>query len=95
MTELPPPRKPLEKASPWPFVGMIGMACVAFLIGASVLAAPWFVVLVLSLLWVVTLVVALVWWSRHPTWLPWLPLGLAVAWIGSVAGGAALFGWGA
>jgi hypothetical protein len=93
MTELPPPRQPLDKASPWPFAGMIGMACVAFLIGASVLVAPWFVVLGLSLLWLVALVVALAWWTRHPTWLPWLPLGLAVVWIGTVVGGAAAFGW--
>lgn len=93
MTELPPPPKPLAKASPWPFVGMIGMACVAFLIGASVLATPWFVVVGLSLLWAVALFVALVWWSLHPTWLPWLPVGLTVVWIGTVVGGAALFDW--
>jgi len=37
--------------------------------------------------------VALVWWSLHPTWLPWLPLGLTVVWIGAVVGGAALFDW--
>ena len=39
MTEPPPPPKPLAKASPWPFVGMIGMACVAFLIGANSLGS--------------------------------------------------------
>ncbi len=75
MTELPPPPS-RAKASPWPFVGMIGMACVLFLIGASVLATPWFVVLGLTILWLVVLVVAVVWWSLHPTWLPWLPVGL-------------------
>lgn len=94
MTALPPPRKPLEKASPWPFVGMIGMACVAFLIGASVLVTPWFVVLGLSLLWMVALLVALVWWSLHPTWLPWLPVGLTLVWAAAVVGGAAAFEWG-
>lgn len=93
MTELPPPRQPLEKASPWPFAGMIGMACVAFLIGASVLAAPWYAVLGLSLVWVVTLVVAIRWWTPHPTRLPWLPVGLTVLWIATVAGGARVFDW--
>jgi len=92
MTELPPPPN-RAKASPWPFVGMIGMACVLFLIGASVLATPWFVVLALTILWLVVLLVAVVWWSLHPTWLPWLPVGLTVVWIGAVVGGAAMFGW--
>lgn len=93
MTELPPPPKPLTKASPWPFVGMIGMVSVLFLIGASVLATPWYVVVALVVLWLLVLVVALGWWTLHPTWLPWLPIGLAAVWFATVVGGAALFGW--
>lgn len=81
------------KASPWPFAGMIGMAAVLFLIGASVLATPWYVVAVLVLLWLVVLVVALGWWTLHPTWLLWLPIGLTVVWFTTVVGGAALFEW--
>lgn len=92
MTELPPPRRQ-EKASPWPFVGMTGMACVAFLIGASVLVTPWYVVAGLALLWVGVLSVAIAWWSLHPTWVPWLPAGLTFVWFATVAGGAAVFGW--
>lgn len=93
MTDLPPPRRPLEKASPWPFAGMIGMACTAFLIGASVLVTPWYVVLALSLVWVVALVVAVCWWTPHPTRLPWLPVGMTALWLLAVLGGAAAFGW--
>ncbi|MGN6781243.1 MAG: hypothetical protein ACTHJH_07070 [Marmoricola sp.] len=43
----------LEKVSPWPFVGVGALACLAFLIGASVLFLPWWAVLLLGLLWVV------------------------------------------
>lgn len=72
---------------------MIGMVCVLFLIGASVLATPWYVVAFLVLLWLVGLVVALGWWTLHPTWLPWLPVGLAIIWFTAVVGGAATFEW--
>ena len=94
MNALPPPPGRRQHASPWPFVGMAGMACVLFLIGASLLAAPWYVVLGLALVWVGVLVVALRWWTPHPRRLPWLPVGLAVLWFATVAGGAALFDWG-
>ena len=92
MTQLPPHAR-RERASPWPFAGMIGMACVLFLIGASVLAAPWYVVLGLLVLWVVVLLVAVAWWTPRPGRLPWLPVGLTVVWFGTVVGGAALFHW--
>lgn len=42
----------LEKASPWPFVGLGALACLAFLVGASVLFLPWWAVLLLALFWV-------------------------------------------
>lgn len=82
-----------DRASPWPFAGMIGMACVFFLIGASVLATPWYVVTGLLVLWAVVLVVAVRWWTPHPTRVVWLPVALVAVWFGTVAGGAALFGW--
>ena len=94
MTALPPPPGRRHQASPWPFVGMAGMACVLFLIGASLLATPWYVVLGLALVWVGVLVVALRWWTPHPRRLPWLAVGLTVLWFATVAGGAALFDWG-
>jgi hypothetical protein len=94
VSSLPPPRPPLAKASPWPFVGMAGMACTAFLIGASVLLAPWYAVLGLSLLWVVALVLAVRWFTPHPGRVLWVPVGLTLVWVATVVGGAAAFGWG-
>jgi hypothetical protein len=46
------------KASPWPFVGMAGMACVFFLYAASWLFAPWWGVVLLLVVWALLLVVA-------------------------------------
>jgi len=94
VTEVPdvPPR---ASVSPWPFVGMAGMAGVFFLIGASVLTTPWYAVAGLFVLWALVLVLATRWWTPHPTRLPWLPVALAAVWFATVAGGAAAFGWGA
>ena len=88
-----PPQR--STASPWPFIGMIGMASVFFLIGASLLTTPWYVVVALLAVWALALVVATRWWTPHPTWLPWLPVTLALLWFGTVVGGAAAFGWSA
>jgi hypothetical protein len=93
VSALPPPRV-RTRASPWPFVGMAGMMCVLFLIGASVLASPWFVVAGLVVVWLVAFAIALRWWTPHPNRLPWLAAGLAAVWFATLAGGAALFGWG-
>ena len=41
--------------SPWPFVGMAGMACAFFLYAASGLVAPWWAVVLLLLVWVALL----------------------------------------
>lgn len=94
MTGIPDPPR-LSRASPWPFVGMIGMACVFFLIAASLLTTPWYVVVALLVVWAAALVLATRWWTPHPARLPWLPVVLAVVWFGTVAGGAAVFDWGA
>ena len=83
-----------DRASPWPFVGMIGLACLFFLIAASVLTTPWYAVAGLLVVWAMTLVVALRWWTPHPGRVPWLAVGLGVVWLGTVVGGAVLFGWG-
>lgn len=92
MTDLPPPPRPLEKASPWPFAGMIGLACTAFLIGASVLLAPWWLVALLVVVWLAALVLAVRWWTPHPRRLPALAAGVAVVWLATVVGRAALSG---
>jgi len=74
---------------------MAGMACVFFLIGASVLTTPWWAVAALLAVWAGTLVLATRWWTPHPTRLPWLPVALTLLWFLTVVGGAAAFGWGA
>ena len=75
--------------SPWPFVGMAGMACAFFLYAASGLVAPWWAVVALLVVWVLLFVVALAWWSLHPRWVPGLAvvavrLGFAVVTAGGV-----------
>lgn len=88
------PQQPQRhRASPWPFAGMIAMACVFFLIAASVLATPWWVVAALLVVWAAAMVVASVWWSLHPTWVPWVPVAVSALWLVAVVGGAAAFGW--
>lgn len=82
----------MEKASPWPFAGMIGLACTAFLIGASVLLSPWWLVLMLAAVWVVALVLAVRWWTPHPRRLPAVAGVVAVVWLAAVVGQAALSG---
>ncbi len=93
MSALPPPRV-RPRASPWPFVGMVALVCVLFLIGASVLATPWFVVAALTVVWLVGFGLEVRWWTPHPHRLLWLAAGLAALWFATVAGGAALFDWG-
>ncbi len=80
----------MEKASPWPFAGMIGLACTAFLIGASLLLAPWWLVVLLAVVWLAALVLAVRWWTPHPRRLPALAAGVAVVWLVAVVGQAAL-----
>ena len=40
-----------HKASPWPFIAMMGMAGCFFLYAASGLLAPWYGVVLLLLIW--------------------------------------------
>ncbi|GAA1479065.1 hypothetical protein GCM10009623_35110 [Nocardioides aestuarii] len=80
----------MEKASPWPFTGMIGLACTAFLIGASALLSPWWLVLLLALVWVAALVLAVRWWTPHPRRLPAVAGAVALVWVVAVVGQAAL-----
>jgi hypothetical protein len=82
-----------ERASPWPFVAMAGMAGCFFLYAASVLLAPWWAVVALLAFWAVLLVVACRWFTRRPRLSVLLPvIGVAVWWVVLLLGAAAL-GW--
>lgn len=82
--------------SPWPFVGMGGMAAVFFLFAATrtVVAAPWWVVALLMLAWLAAFAVGCAWFTRRPRSLAVLPIALAGAWFAVVVLGARGLGWG-
>ena len=88
----PPLREPL---SPWPFVGLVGLACVAFLIGATPVAvgAPWWAITLLALAWVMALLLAIGWFSSRPKAVALLPLLMALVWVATVVGGARFLDW--
>ena len=88
----PPVREPL---SPWPFAGLVGLACVAFLIGATPVAvgAPWWAITVLALVWLAALLLAVAWFTSHPRLVVLIPLAVAVVWFVTVLGGARFLGW--
>jgi len=79
--------------SPWPFVGMAGMACAFFLYAASGLLAPWWAVVVLLLVWLVLLVVATRWWTPHPNRVPLVAVLAVVLWFAAMNAGGAWLGW--
>jgi hypothetical protein len=81
--------------SPWPFVGMAGMAAALFLYAASGLVAPWWAVLLLLVLWLVQFVVACRWWTPHPRRVAAVPVVAVLLWFGLVTAGGALLGWSA
>ena len=83
---MPTDRAPV---SPWPFVGMAGMACALFLYGASVLFVPWWAVALLVVAWLALFVVACAWWTLHPTWVPGVAVAAVALWFALVlaAGG--------
>ena len=87
-----PLREPL---SPWPFAGLVGLACVAFLIGATpvAVAAPWWAVTLLALLWVAALLLAITWFTTRPRAVALLPAVVALVWAATVVGGARFLGW--
>jgi hypothetical protein len=72
------------EVSPWPFVGMAGMACALFLYAASLLFAPWWAVLALVLAWVALFLVACSWWSPHPRWVPGVAVVALLVWAAFV-----------
>jgi hypothetical protein len=82
-----------EKASPWSFLAMIGMAGCFFIYAASGLLAPWYGVVVLMLVWVVLFVIATRWWTPYPKRTLLLPVLALVLWFAVLFLGEALFGW--
>ncbi len=82
-----------EKASPWPFLAMIGMAGCFFLYAVSGLLAPWYGVVLLMVVWVVLFVTATRWWTPHPRRTLLLPLIAVAVWFGVLTAGEALFDW--
>jgi hypothetical protein len=82
-----------QRASPWPFLAMIGMAGCFFLYAVSGLLAPWYAVVLLMVVWLVLFVVAARWWTPHPAWTLLVPLIAIVVWFGVLTAGEALFGW--
>jgi hypothetical protein len=81
--------------SPWPFVGMVGMAATFFPYAASGLVAPPYGVVVLMVVWVVFLVVACRWWTRHPRLVPVVPLVAIAVLFAAVWFGGAFLDWSA
>ena len=71
--------------SPWPFVGMAGMACALFLYLASLLFAPWWAVALLVVVWIGLFVAACAWWTPHPRWVPVVAVVALLAWVAMVA----------
>jgi hypothetical protein len=86
------PRPPL---SPWPFAGLVGLACVAFLIGATPIAvgAPWWAITLLVVVWLVTLLLAIAWFTTRPRAVAAIPVVVALVWLGTVLAGARYLGW--
>jgi len=82
-----------HKASPWPFVAMIGMAGCFFLYVSSGLLAPWYGVVLLLVIWVVLFVVATRWWTPHPKRTLLLPLIALALWFGVLTACEVLFDW--
>ncbi|TGN65269.1 hypothetical protein EXE59_15865 [Nocardioides eburneiflavus] len=90
-----PDRRPSAPLSPWPIAGLVGLACVAFMIGATTVAvgAPWWAMLGVAMAWLVALVLAIAWFSRRPRAVVLLPVAVALLWFGTVVGGARYLGW--
>ena len=91
------PRRPVRRnpnaTSPWPFVGMAGMACAFFLYAASGLLAPWWAVVLLLLVWVGLLALAAAWWTPHPARVPAVAVFAIGFWFAALNAGGAWLGW--
>ncbi|MBF4766840.1 hypothetical protein ISU10_03540 [Nocardioides agariphilus] len=81
------------KVSPWPFVGMIGMAAAFFLYAASGLLVPLWALAGLMFVWLVLFVTACRWWTPHPRRVLLPPVIAVVLWFAVVSAGGAWLGW--
>ena len=81
------------KVSPWPFVGMIGMAAAFFLYAASGLLVPLWALVGLMFVWLVLFATACRWWTPHPRRVLLLPVVAVVFWFAAVNAGGAWLGW--
>ena len=90
-----PPSTVREPLSPWPFVGLVGLACVAFLIGATPIAigAPWWAIVLLVVVWLAALAMAIAWFTTRPRAVALLPAVVALVWMATVVGGARFLDW--
>lgn len=79
--------------SPWPFVGLVGMAAVFFLYAASGPFTPWWAQTLLLVLWVAATVRAVRWWSTRPVLVAWTPVVCAAVWFVAIWAGASWLGW--
>ena len=84
---------PKQTISPWGFIGVGGMACLLFLMLATVVVAPWWVSLLFLLLWLVLFVVATRWFLPHPRRVPWLAVAGLLVWAPVVSVGSRAWGW--
>jgi hypothetical protein len=82
-----------DKASPWPFVAMIGMAGCFFLYAVSGLLAPWYGVVLLMVIWVVLFVLTTRWWTPHPARTLLVPVVAVLLWFAVLTLGEWLFDW--
>jgi hypothetical protein len=73
----------------------VGLACVAFLIGATPIAvgAPWWAIVLLFVVWLAALAMAIAWFTTRPRAVALLPAGVAFVWLATVVGGARFLGW--
>lgn len=77
------------------FLGIGGLACVLFLIFASVLAGtPWWAITLLVVVWLGFFLDGVRHFSTRPRRVALLPGAMVLIWFATVVGGAALFGWG-
>ncbi len=84
-----------SQLSPWPFVGMIGMAATFFLYAASGLVAPWWGVTALLVVWFALFTLCLAWFTAHPKRLVAVAALSVVIWFVALVAGAAWLGWSA
>lgn len=85
-------RLQLARSGPW--IGYAGLACLLWIVIASVLFAPWWGVTLMLAMWVGGLLLALGWTRPHPAWVTWVPIVGLAAWGGLVAIGDVWWGWG-